>query len=142
MKYSAPATTGRMAGIFVAPLQIGGDSPVELHPEHTSPPWSVEETDACFIVRDCPASFLLFKVYDAKLTRGHEVGRSQKWHGGPGGSTDIPDRLLRALRYALARFLSSSLLNGLRWPEIVSYAITSFCPTSADGLQPQQAQTR
>jgi hypothetical protein len=82
MKYSAPATTSRMAGISIAPLQIGGDSPVELRPEHHPPQWSVEETDACFIVRDCPASFLLFKVYDTKLTRGREVGRSQKWHGG------------------------------------------------------------
>jgi len=27
---------------------------------------------------------------------------------------NFPDRLLRAIRYALARFVSSSLLNGLR----------------------------
>jgi hypothetical protein len=37
MKHSAPPTTSRMAGIFIAPLQIGGDSPVELHPEHHLP---------------------------------------------------------------------------------------------------------
>jgi hypothetical protein len=25
--------------------------------------------------------FLLFRAYDAKPTRGHEMGKSQKWHG-------------------------------------------------------------
>ena len=29
----------------------------------------------------CPVSFLLFRAYDAKRTRGHEMGKSQKWHG-------------------------------------------------------------
>ena len=29
----------------------------------------------------CSVSFLLFRAYDAKRTRGHEMGKSQKWHG-------------------------------------------------------------
>jgi len=29
----------------------------------------------------CPVSFLLFRAYDAKRARGHEMGKSQKWRG-------------------------------------------------------------
>jgi hypothetical protein len=29
----------------------------------------------------CPVSFPPFRAYDAKRTRGHEMGKSQKWHG-------------------------------------------------------------
>ena len=50
-----------------------------------------------------------------------------------GISTDVPDCLLRTVRYALA-----CLIVAPRWgydePKILSYAISPFCPTSADGL--------
>jgi LTXXQ motif family protein len=29
----------------------------------------------------CSVSFPLFRAYDAQLTRGHEMGKCQKWHG-------------------------------------------------------------
>ena len=53
-------------------------------------------------------------------------------------SADIPDRLLRAVRHALARLLVCLIvgsLTGYDEPEILSYAISLFCPTSTDGLQ-------
>src|SRR5215831_3312021 len=49
-------------------------------------------------------------------------------------SANIPDCLFSALRYALARLSHRCSSAGYDEPAILSYAITSFCPTSADGL--------
>src|SRR5262249_30705470 len=49
---------------------------------------------------------------------------------------EYPGRLFSALRYALVRFSHRCSSAGYDEPAILSYAITSFCPTSADGLQP------
>src|SRR5262245_2786881 len=57
------------------------------------------------------------------------------------GSANIPDCLFSALRYALARLSHRCSLTGYDEPAILSDAISSFCPTSADGLQPV-AETR
>src|SRR5262249_39897535 len=51
------------------------------------------------------------------------------------GSANIPDCLFSALRYALARLSHRCSSAGYYEPAILSYAISSFCPTSADGLQ-------
>src|SRR5262245_42509671 len=51
------------------------------------------------------------------------------------GSANIPDCLFSALRYALARLSHRCSSAGYDEPAILSYAISSFCPTSADGLQ-------
>src|SRR5215475_10664484 len=50
------------------------------------------------------------------------------------GSANIPDCLFSALRYALARLSHRCSSAGYDEPAILSYAISSFCPTSADGL--------
>src|SRR5262245_39412845 len=50
------------------------------------------------------------------------------------GSANIPDCLFSALRYALARLMNLCSSAGYDEPAILSYAISSFCPTSADGL--------
>src|SRR5262249_37841924 len=50
------------------------------------------------------------------------------------GSANILDCLFSALRYALALFTAAPQ-RGYDGPAILSYAISSFCPTSADGLQ-------
>jgi hypothetical protein len=52
-----------------------------------------------------------------------------------GGSADMPDRLLRAVSHALACSSHRRHPIGYDEPEIISYAIKPFCPTSADGLQ-------
>src|SRR5262245_37937779 len=51
------------------------------------------------------------------------------------GSANIPDCLFSALRYVLARLSHRCSSAGYDEPAILSYAISSFCPTSADGLQ-------
>jgi hypothetical protein len=51
------------------------------------------------------------------------------------GSANIPDCLFSAVRYALARLSHRCSSTGYDEPAILSYAISSFCPTSADGLQ-------
>ena len=50
------------------------------------------------------------------------------------GSADIPDYLFSALRYALVACLIVAPQRGYDEPAILSYAISSFCPISADGL--------
>src|SRR2546430_15572611 len=50
------------------------------------------------------------------------------------GSANIPDCLFSAVRYALARLSHRCSSTGYDEPAILSYAISSFCPTSADGL--------
>jgi hypothetical protein len=50
------------------------------------------------------------------------------------GSANIPDCLFSAVRYALARLSRRCSSTGYDEPAILSYAISSFCPTSADGL--------
>ena len=52
-----------------------------------------------------------------------------------GISTDVPDCLLRTVRYALACLSHRRSSLGYDEPKILSYAISPFCPTSADGLQ-------
>src|SRR5438309_2346989 len=54
------------------------------------------------------------------------------------GSANIPDCLFSAVRYALARLSHRCSSTGYDEPAILSYAISSFCPTSADGLQSMQ----
>src|SRR5262245_5678555 len=56
------------------------------------------------------------------------------------GSANIPDCLFSALRYALARLSHRCSSAGYDEPAILSYAISSFCPTSADGLQKKEHQ--
>ena len=51
------------------------------------------------------------------------------------GSANIPDCLFSALRYAPSRLSHRCSLTGYDEPAILSDAISSFCPTSADGLQ-------
>src|SRR5262245_36968679 len=53
------------------------------------------------------------------------------------GSANIPECLFSALRYALARLSHRCRSAGYDEPAILSYAISSFCPTSADGLHGQ-----
>src|SRR5207244_5465935 len=48
------------------------------------------------------------------------------------GSANIPDCLFSAVRYALARLSHRCSSTGYDEPAILSYAISSFCPTSAD----------
>src|SRR5262245_65762246 len=55
------------------------------------------------------------------------------------GSANIPDCLFSAFRYALARLPHHCSSAGYDEPAILSYAISSFCPTSADGLQIKRA---
>src|SRR5262249_41252276 len=52
------------------------------------------------------------------------------------GSANIPDCLFSALRDALVRLSHRCSSAGYDEPAILSYAISSFCPTSADGLHP------
>src|SRR5262249_24610920 len=51
------------------------------------------------------------------------------------GSANIPDCLFSALRYALARLSHRCSSAGYDEPAILSYAISSFCPTRAVGLE-------
>src|SRR6516225_6943099 len=55
------------------------------------------------------------------------------------GSANIPDCLFSAVRYALARLSHRCSSPGYDEPAILSYAISSFCPTSADGLQTRRS---
>src|SRR5256884_7707088 len=50
------------------------------------------------------------------------------------GSANIPNCLFSAVRCALARLSHRCSSMGYDEPAILSYAISSFCPTSADGL--------
>jgi hypothetical protein len=52
-----------------------------------------------------------------------------------GGPADIPNRFLRAVRYALACLPHRGTSTGYDAPAILSYAIRPFSPTRADGLQ-------
>src|SRR5262249_18702709 len=58
------------------------------------------------------------------------------------GSANIPDCLFSALRYALARLSHRCSSAGYDEPAILSYAISSFCPTSADGLHATLVRNR
>src|SRR6266540_2909382 len=58
------------------------------------------------------------------------------------GSANIPDCLFSAVRYALARLSHRCSSTGYDELAILSYAISSFCPTSADGLQSAQVKMR
>jgi hypothetical protein len=55
------------------------------------------------------------------------------------GSANIPDCCFSAVRYALARLSIVAPQRGYDEPAILSYAISSFCPTSADGPQSARA---
>jgi hypothetical protein len=46
-----------------------------LMSRHFPPPWSVEETDACFIVRDARRSGARYRKTGAKDTTGLDVER-------------------------------------------------------------------
>jgi putative transposase len=52
----------------------------------------------------------------------------------PRRSADIPDRLLRAVRHALLACLIVAPQQGYDESGILSYPISLFCPTGADGL--------
>src|SRR5262252_2681808 len=64
---------------------------------------------------------------------GADAGRIRAHAAEP---ANIPDCLFSALQYALARLSHRCSSAGYDEPAILSYAISSFCPTSADGLQP------
>ena len=50
------------------------DSAMTDKPErHFPPPWSVEETDACFIVRDANGQALAYVYFEEELGRHRDV---------------------------------------------------------------------
>ena len=65
--------------------------------------------------------------HDADLLLGRELP--------PGGSADVPDGLLGALRRPLVSLSHRSPSRGYDEPEPLPYAISSICPVSADGGQ-------